>query len=254
MILAINIGNSNIIFGLHDGEKFVLSSRIKTEPLRTETEHAVLFSNIMRINKIDCGEITGAVISSVVPGLTNVVKKAIGILGDIPVTVVAPGVKTGLNIRIDDPASLASDHCCTAVGAISKYPLPAIIIDLGTATKITVVNEKREYIGGSIAPGVMVSLGALANSAALLPAIDITGELKVIGTETTQAMLSGILLGTASMLDGMIGRFEKEIGKVKTVVACGGLAKTIAPYCERDIIIDRDLLLDGLLAIYKKNM
>ena len=167
--------------------------------------------------------------------------------------IVGPGVKTGLNIKIDDPGSLAADLCCTAVGAMSKYPLPAIIIDLGTATKITVVNEKREYIGGSIAPGVMVSLGALANTAALLPSVDISGKLKVIATETAGAMLSGSLLGTASMLDGMINRFEKEMGGAKTIVACGGLAKIVVPHCEKDIIIDNDLVLDGLMTIYRKN-
>jgi len=253
MLLAIEIGNSHIGFGIHDGEKFVFSSRIKTDPMRTEMEHAVLFSNIMRLKKIDPNEITGAAISSVVPYLTGVMKRAIKVIRDIPVMTVAPGVKTGLNIKIDDPGSLASDLCCTAVGTITKYPLPAIIIDLGTATKITVVNEKREYIGGSISPGVMVSLGALANTAALLPAIDICGDIKVVATETTEAMLSGTVLGAASMLDGMIARFEKEIGPAKTVVACGGLAKIVVPHCERDIIIDKNLHLDGLLAIYKKN-
>lgn len=253
MILAIDVGNSDIVFGVYKDDKFAFSSRIKTDPMRTNTEHAVLLSNIMKLNKIDAADIKGAVISSVVPNLTGVVSAAVKMLADIPVTVVGPGVKTGLNIKIDDPASLAADLCCTAVGVLSKYPLPAIIVDLGTATKITVVNEKREYIGGAIAPGVMVSLGALSKTAALLPTVGLSTKLDVIATETTSAMLSGSILGTASMLDGMIARFEKEIGEAKTIVACGGLAKIVVPHCEREIVVDKDLLLDGLIAIYKKN-
>ena len=253
MVLAIDIGNSNIVFGVYDSDKAVFSSRIRTDPLRTDMEHAVVLSNILKLNKIEAKDLSGAAISSVVPNLTPVIKRAVKVIKDIPVMIVGPGVKTGLNIKIDDPGSLAADLCCTAVGAMSKYPLPAIIIDLGTATKITVVNEKREYIGGSIAPGVMVSLGALANTAALLPSVDISGKLKVIATETAGAMLSGSLLGTASMLDGMINRFEKEMGGAKTIVACGGLAKIVVPHCEKDIIIDNDLVLDGLMTIYRKN-
>ncbi len=253
MILAIDIGNSDIVFGVSGGEGFIFSSRIKTDPMRTATEHAVLLSNIMKLNKTAPREIGGAVISSVVPNLTGVMSAAVKMLGDIPTTIVGPGVKTGLNIRIDDPATLAADLCSTAVGALSKYPLPAIIVDLGTATKITVVNENREYIGGVIAPGVIVSLGALSKTAALLPSVGLSAKLDVIATETTSAMLSGSILGTASMLDGMITRFEKEIGKAKTIVACGGLAELVIPYCEHDIIIDKDLLLNGLVEIYKKN-
>lgn len=253
MILAIDIGNSNIVFGVHNGEKFLFSSYVKADPLRTETEHAVLLSNIMKINHIDAASIDGVAISSVVPNLTEVMRQAVSLITDAPIMAVGPGVKTGLNIKIDNPSALAADFCCTAVGAITKYPLPAIIIDMGTATKITVVNEKREYIGGAIASGIMLSLGALAKSTALLPAVGFSPNIKVIATETTDAMLSGSILGTASMVDGMVSRFEKEIGEVKTVVACGGLASVIVPHCSRKILLDKDLLLDGLIAIYQKN-
>lgn len=253
MILAIDVGNSDIVFGVSDGEQFVFSSRIKTDPMRTATEHAVLLSNIIKLNHTDSASLKGAVIASVVPNLTGVLSAAVGMISNIPITVVGPGVKTGLNIRIDDPATLAADLCCTAVGALSKYPLPAIIVDLGTATKITVVNEKREYIGGAIAPGLLVSLGALSKTAALLPDVGISAKLDVIATETTSAMLSGSILGTASMLDGMICRFEREIGAVKTIVACGGLAEIVVPHCERKMTVDKNLLLNGLVEIYKRN-
>lgn len=254
MILTIDIGNSNIVFGVHKPEGLVFSARIKTDPLRTDTEHAVLLSNIFALHDINAKALTGAAISSVVPNLTPVMEQAVKMICDIPVLAVGPGVKTGLNIRIDDPSTLAADLCCTAVGAMTKYPLPAIIVDLGTATKITVVDANKAYIGGAIAPGVMVSLGALAKSAALLPAIGLSSELKVICTETVDAMMSGSILGTASMVDGMIDRFSEVLGEVKTVVACGGPANAVIPHCRRRVTIDNDLLLDGLLAIYKKNV
>lgn len=254
MILTIDIGNSNIVFGVHKQDGLVFSARIKTDPLRTDTEHAVLLSNIFALHDIDAQALTGAAISSVVPNLTAVMKQAIKMIRDIPVLAVGPGVKTGLNIRIDDPSTLAADLCCTAVGAMTKYPLPAIIVDLGTATKITVVDANKAYIGGAIAPGVLVSLGALAKSTALLPAVGLSSELKVICTETVDAMMSGSILGTASMVDGMIDRFSEALGEVKTVVACGGLANAVIPHCKRTVTIDNDLLLDGLLTIYKKNV
>ena len=254
MILTIDVGNSNIVFGVHDKKKLLFSSRIKTDALRTETEHAVLLSNILSLHGIKNELLTGAAISSVVPNLTSVMRDAVKIICNIPVLAVGPGIKTGLNIRIDDPGTLAADLCCTAVGAMIKYPLPAIIIDLGTATKITVVDAQKAYIGGAIAPGVMVSLGALAKSAALLPSIGLNSDLKVICTETVDAMMSGSILGTACMLDGMIDRFTEVLGDVKTIVACGGLANSIIPHCRHNITLDNDLLLDGLLNIYQKNI
>ena len=136
---------------------------------------------------------------------------------------------------------------------MEHYPLPAIIIDLGTATKITVVDERRRYIGGAIAPGVAVSLGALTKSASLLPAVSLDSKIKPICGDTTGAMLSGSILGAASMLDGMIDRFCEVIGEAKTVVACGGLAPMVIPHCRRRIILDEGLLLSGLLAVYRKN-
>ena len=167
MILTIDIGNSNICFGVYEGKNALFTARAKTDPLRTETEYAVLLSQIFRLHQFEPAQLTGAAISSVVPALTAVFHDAVRILGNghIPTIVVGPGVKTGLNIRIDEPASLGADLACTAVGAAEKYPLPAIIIDLGTATKITVVTEDRSFIGGAILPGVKISLEALSGSA-----------------------------------------------------------------------------------------
>ena len=253
MILTIDIGNSNICFGVYEGKTALFTARAKTDPLRTETEYAVLLSQIFSLHGFDPSRLTGAAISSVVPALTTVFNDAVRILGNgnIPTVVVGPGVKTGLNIRIDEPASLGADLACTAVGAAEKYPLPAIIIDLGTATKLT---EDRSFIGGTILPGVKISLEALSGSASLLPSIGLgAGRIKTIGTNTVDCMLSGVVLGTASMVDGLIERYREELGEVPTVVACGGLSPAIVPHCRTDIILDQDLLLDGLLAIYRRN-
>lgn len=256
MILTIDIGNSNICFGVYEGKNALFTARAKTDPLRTETEYAVLLSQIFRLHQFEPAQLTGAAISSVVPALTAVFHDAVRILGNghIPTIVVGPGVKTGLNIRIDEPASLGADLACTAVGAAEKYPLPAIIIDLGTATKITVVTEGRSFIGGAILPGVKISLEALSGSASLLPSIGLgTGKIKTIGSNTVDCMLSGVVLGTACMVDGLIERYREELGEVPTVVACGGLSPAIVPHCRTNIILDQDLLLDGLLAIYRRN-
>jgi type III pantothenate kinase len=253
MVLAIDIGNSNIVLGVYRDGSLLFSTRIKTDPLRTETEYAVLIYNILMLHQIECKRLAGAAVSSVVPSLTGVLRDAVGILGAASLMVVGPGVKTGLNIRIDDPAQLGSDLCCTAVGAMEKYPLPAIIIDLGTATKISVVDKNKNFIGGAIAPGVMVSLGALSRSAAQLPVIGLNGDIRVIGTNTVDCMLSGSILGTASMIDGMLDRYGDAIGGAGTTVACGGLVETVIPHCHRPIRVDKNLLLDGLYAIYRKN-
>lgn len=257
MILTIDIGNSNICFGVYEGKNALFTARAKTDPLRTETEYAVLLSQIFRLHQFEPAQLTGAAISSVVPALTAVFHDAVRILGNghIPTIVVGPGVKTGLNIRIDEPASLGADLACTAVGAAEKYPLPAIIIDLGTATKITVVTEDRSFIGGAILPGVKISLEALSGSASLLPSIGLgTGKIKTIGSNTVDCMLSGVVLGTACMVDGLIERYRGGTGRSSH---CGGLAAAfprlscrIAAPTSSSI---RICCWDGLLAIYRRN-
>ena len=253
MILTVDIGNSHTVFGVYGEDGLRFSSRVKTDPLRTETEYAVLLSRLLDFHRCSAGSIEGAAVSSVVPALTPILRAAIGLLGPIRVLTVGPGVKTGLDIRIDNPGELASDLVCTAVGATERYPLPAVIIDLGTATKITVVDRNRRYIGGAIAPGVTVSLGALTRTASLLPAVALDAKIRPICGDTAGAVMSGVVLGTASMLDGMIDRFAEEIGKPDTIVACGGMAPTIIPHCRHAVILDETLPLFGLVSIYRKN-
>ncbi len=253
MVLAIDAGNSNICIGAYDGARLLMQARVHTDPLRTEAEYAVLFRQLLGLYRLAPEDIEGAALSCVVPSLTRVLQAAVRILAPVRVLTVGPGVRMGINLRIDEPASCGADLVCTAVGAAEKYPLPAVIIDLGTATKITVVDEKRNYLGGMIAPGVEVSLGALSASAALLPSVGLGRAIQAVGKNTVDSMASGSVLGTASLIDGMVDRFQEELGPARTVVACGGLAEAIVPHCRREIGVDPTLLLDGLMAIYRKN-
>ena len=252
MLLAVDIGNSNIVLGAYDGRTQLHHARLTTDPLKTEYEYAVMLGNILSLWGVERSDFDCTAISSVVPAITGVFPRAIELLLGHRPLVVGPGIKTGLDIRIDEPASTGADLVCTAVGALECYPLPCIIVDLGTATKITVVDKNRCFIGGSIAPGVMVSLRALSSSAAQLPHIGIHSDIKLIGANTVDCMLSGAILGAAAMLDGMIERYREALGP-STAVATGGLSEIIVPHCRTELICDPTLLLDGLTSIYYRN-
>lgn len=254
MILAIDVGNTNIVLGTYENDKLTDVSRIRTSSEKTADEYGVLIRSILRLHHQDPNSLEGIIISSVVPPLTATMKKSASLLNSrAKILTVGPGVKTGLDIRIDNPAQLGADLVSTAIGTLEKYPVPAIIIDLGTATKICVVDAHRSFRGCSILPGVNIALEALSSRTAQLPAISLEGEVKLMGTNSIDSMRSGVILGAASMLDGMIDRYEEELGGVKTVVACGGIVNAIVPNCRHKIIIDESLLLDGLYAIYKRN-
>ncbi|MBR4622566.1 MAG: type III pantothenate kinase [Ruminococcus sp.] len=253
MLLAIDIGNTNIVFGCFDGEEILFRERAATSHRSTDLEYANIMLAALKLHDIDAKEITGAAISSVVPSVTAIMKKAVEKLADVKVMVVGPGIKTGLSILIDNPAQLGSDLVVGAVASMNEYPLPLIVIDLGTATTFSVINEKKDFIGGIIMTGMAVSSDALTNKTAQLPRIAFEAPKKVIGTNTVDSMKSGIMFGTASTIDGMIERIEAELGQRCTVIATGGLAGTVIPLCKRDIILDDDLLLKGLLFIYNKN-
>ena len=253
MLLTIEIGNTNMNIGLFEGEMLTMSARLATERQKTDDQFAVEFLNIFKIYNIDFNKISGAVISSVVPEITIHVKNAVEKLIGTNVIVLSPGVKTGLNILIDNPAQLGADLAAGAVGAVSEYPLPAFVIDLGTATKIYAIDENKGFRGCMIAPGVAISLQALTNTSSLLPAISLEPPKKACGTNTIESMQSGIVLGTASMIDGLLDRFAEELGEPKTIIATGGLSHFISPVCKREIIYDGDLVLKGLKAIYNKN-
>ena len=253
MILAIDVGNTNIVVGCIDDLKTYFIERLSTNRTKTELEYAVDLKNVLDIYHIKKTEIEGCIISSVVPQITNIVKLAAEKILKKNAIVLGPGVKTGLNIMMDNPGQLGADQVADAVAGISGYPVPLILIDMGTATTASVVNSKKQYVGGMILPGVGVSLDALTARASQLSGISIDAPRHVIGKNTIECMKSGVLYSNAAALDGIIDRIEEELGEKATVVATGGLAKKIVPHCKREIILDEELLLRGLLIIYAKN-
>lgn len=253
MLLAIDMGNSNIEVGLLDNEQILFSERIATDVNKTASEYAVLLHALLEIRKVEINKIEGAIISSVVPPLTYELREAVKSVTSVSALIVGPNLKSGIKIKIEDPKSLGADLLVGAVAAKQLYGSPAIIIDMGTASTITVVDKEDSFIGGVIMPGVGVSLNALTNETSKLPKIDLTTPKKVINTTTVECMQSGIVYGQASLLDGMIQKMKKELGYDCKVIATGGLAKLIVPYCQQEIILDNDLMLKGLRIIYNKN-
>ena len=253
MILAIDVGNTNIVVGCIDDRKTYFIERLSTNRTKTELEYAVDLKNVLDIYHIKKTEIEGCIISSVVPQITNIVKLAAEKILKKNAIVLGPGVKTGLNIMMDNPGQLGADQVADAVAGISGYPVPLILIDMGTATTASVVNSKKQYVGGMILPGVGVSLDALTARASQLSGISIDAPRHVIGKNTIECMKSGVLYSSAAAIDGSIDRIEEAIGQPMTAIATGGLSKKIVPYCKREVILDDDLLLKGLLIIYRKN-
>ena len=254
MILAVDIGNTNIVIGCMEEEKIFFVERVSTDISKTELEYVVEFKTLLELYRIEMKEITGCIIASVVPPLNNVVKTAMEKLFKMSPLLVGPGVKTGLNILMDNPGQVGSDLIVNAVAGLQYYGAPIIMIDMGTATTISVVDEKKNYIGGMILPGVKVSLDSLVNRTSQLPRISLEAPKKVIGKNTIDCMKSGIIMGQAACIDGMIERIFEELGYEAAVVATGGLAGSIVPHCKRKVIHDNELTLKGLNIIYRKNI
>ena len=253
MILTVDIGNSNIVFGCVDGERILFEARVRTDATKTSDEYCVDLKIILDVYGVDFRNIEGAIIASVVPQVLNSLKTAIRKLTGKNALVVGPGLKTGLNIKIDNPSQTGADLVVGCVAALREHTAPLIVIDMGTATTMVVLDEKGALIGGSISPGVKVSLDALTERTALLPGLQLDRPKKAIGRNTIDCMRSGIMLGAACMLDGLVERMEEELGQRTTVVITGGIAKFIAPLCRREMIYDKDLLVKGLVALYREN-
>lgn len=259
MLLALSVENTNISIGGYEllNGRLLFVSQISTQTSLTVDEYAVKFLDILKLNGFSPNDIEGTAVSNVVTPISDVIKNAVKKLSDKKVLSIGPGVKTGINIKIDDPAVLGADLVCGAVSAVYKHSSPCIVIELGTATVISAVDKNGFFCGTSIVPGVKLSLNALSSSAAQLPdvSVDYDGK-KLIGTNTAMSMQSGIIVGTACMLDGMIQRFREHIGDDAKVICTGEFAKKIIPHCKlkEDIILEETLLLDGLYIIYKKNV
>ena len=253
MLLAIDIGNSNIVVGCIEGQTILHEARLATDLIKTSDQYCMDLKNLLSLYEINRTMIEGVIISSVVPPVLNSFKTAVTKLTGIKPMVVGPGIKTGLNILMDNPAQIGSDLVVAAVAALREYPAPLIIIDMGTATTMSVINANRAYIGGCICPGVRISSEALTARTAQLPGISLEAPKRAIGKNTIDSMQSGIMLGAACMLDGMIDRMEQELGQPATVLATGGIARFVIPMCRRTIIFDRNLLLKGLTILYENN-
>ncbi len=212
-----------------------------------------MLKTVLEIHEINRNGLEGAIIGTVVPALGEVLREAVRKVTHRKALLVGSGLKTGLNILIDSPAQAGSDLIVNALAALAEYPKPILIFDMGTATSLAVVNSKGNYVGGMIIPGVMLGMEALSNRTAQLPHISLDPPKKLIGTNTTDCMRSGAVYGNAAMLDGIIERAQEELGEKATVVATGGLAAKIVPYCRHTIIWDENLTLKGLLILYRKN-
>lgn len=253
MLLAVDIGNTNVVFGCVDGNNIVFSERISTNHSATSAEYAANIKSILEMGNFHLSDIDDAIISSVVPSITQTLKSAIKKLFKCDAMVVGQGLETGLNILIDNPRQLGSDQIVDAVAAIESYPVPLIIVDMGTATTFSVVDGNRNYLGGLITTGMRVATDALIQRTAQLPKIDFELLPSIIGKNTVDCMKNGAVYSNACAIDGIAQHIEEELGEKCTIVATGGLAEVVAPLCRRDVILDKDLLIKGLCIIYNKN-
>ncbi len=253
MILAVDIGNTNIMIGVIDSKKTYFVERLTTTIGKTTLEYAITLKSILEIYHIEPKHLEGAIVSSVVPPLNRTIVAAIQKITGITAKIVGSGMKTGLNILMDNPRSVGSDMIVNSIGALTEHEPPLIIIEMGTATTMSVIDKNGRYIGGAILPGLRVSMDSLSSSTAQLPRISLDTPKKVIGKNTTDCMRSGIIYGNASMIDGMLTRIEDELGQPATIIATGGIAKVILPLCSHEIIYDGELLMKGLLTLYEKN-
>lgn len=253
MLLAIDIGNTNIVIGGFEGDTLTFVARMSTNTSKTEDEYAAQLLDILSIHSVDKSIISGAIISSVVPQLNIIITKAVKFAYNVDAILVCPGIKTGINIHCDNPASVGADIICACVAAHHIYGSPSIVIDMGTATKMIYIDKTGAFTGASIIPGVNIALNALSRGTAQLPHISLEAPKSVLGKNTVECMRSGVVLGNACLIDGMIDRISEETGEKLNVYATGGLSASIIKHCKHEITHDADLVLKGLNIIYKKN-
>ena len=254
MILTIDVGNTNIVLGAVEDGKVLSTGRIATKRDDLANDFALKIRQVCELDGVDYTKFEGAIISSVVPQVNIALKNAVKKLTGLDCMVVGAGLKTGMNVKIDDPGTLGADLITGAVGAVSKYKPPIVFADMGTATTIMAIDRDGAFRGGAIIPGVKLSYRALSAGASLLPEISIESPKKCIATNTVDCMTSGAVYGAAAMLDGMVDRMEEELGEPVTAVATGGIARHVVPYCKRKIEYEPELILLGLEIIYKKNV
>lgn len=253
MILAVDIGNTNIVLGGISAGEILFEARMATDMIKTSDQYHLELKNMLSLFSVDLSTLEGTIISSVVPQVQNSIHTAIIKMTGKEPLIVGPGIRTGLNIHVDNPRQVGSDLIVAAVAGVRDYGAPLMIVDMGTATTISVIDETRSFRGGCICPGLRVSLDALISRTAQLPGISLDAPKQAIGRNTVDCMRSGIMLGTAAMLDGLLSRMEEELGREVTVVATGGMAQFVIPLCRRRILFDKNLLLKGLDILYHNN-
>lgn len=253
MILAVDIGNTNIVLGCIEGEEILFEARMATDLIKTSDQYCAELKNMLELFEVTPDKIDGTIVSSVVPPVLNSLKTAIRKLTGKNCMIVGPGIKTGLNIRMENPAEVGSDLIVAAVAAIAQYGAPLLLVDMGTATTITAIDRDGAFVGGCICPGVKISMEALTGRTAQLPGISLDRPQRAIGKNTRDSMRSGIMFGAAAMLDGLLDRMEEELGTPVKVIATGGISKFVIPLCRREMIYERSLMLKGLRLLYHRN-
>ena len=253
MLLAADIGNTNIVFGGIQGDRILFRARIATDRNKSSDQYAVTILKLLKVYGVEPEQISDCIISSVVPPVLNGVRTGLQKLLNIKPMVVGAGLKTGIKILADDPARVGSDRIVAAVGALRDHPAPLILIDMGTATTLEAVGRGNTYLGGCIIPGVRTALNGMVERCAQLPSISLEQPDRVIGRNTEDCLRSGVLCGAAAMLDGMVERLEQEMGETATVLATGGIAPLVVPLCKRKMVLEDDMILKGLMVIYEKN-
>lgn len=253
MVLAIDIGNTHILLGCFEDRKILFTELLSTDRSYTDLEYASLIKSALEFNVASFEDIEGAIISSVVPSVTGTIKTAVERFANVSPIVVGPGVKTGLKIRIDNPAQLGSDLVVSAVAGIKEYGVPQINIYMGTATAFSLIDSEKNYLGTSIGAGMGIAAEALSSKTSQLPNIAFETPKKVIGTNTVDSMKSGLICQNAALIDGMIDRIEEEYGQECVIVATGRYSSLVTPLCKHKIICDKELILKGLIEVYYKN-
>lgn len=253
MLLAIDVGNSNIVLGIFKENEIKLQKRISTYPQRTSDEFLLIMQGFLTLSKIRTKEIDSSIISTVVPPLVTPLREMVRNLFKLDPIFVEPGMKTGLDIKYDDPKEVGADRVVNAVAGYTKFGGPLIIIDFGTATTFCVISEKGEYLGGAIAPGLGISIEALFTKTAKLPKVELIKPKRIIGKNTIESIQSGIYYGTLSMIDGMIERLSKDLPKKPFIIATGGYANEIANSSKYIQKVCPFLTLEGLRILYDKN-
>lgn len=250
MLLAIDVGNTNTVLGMFDGDELRRSWRIKTDARQTADEIALMFRGLLE----GSAPVTGIALCSTVPSVLREMRDMLGrYYADIPTVIVEPGTKTGVPVLTDNPKEVGADRIVNTIAAHHLYGGPCIVVDFGTSTNLDVVSAKGEFLGGALAPGIEISLDALASRAAQLRKVELVTPRSVIGKNTVEALQSGALYGFAGQVDGLVDRIVEELGDVTAVVATGGLASIVVPESQTITHHDPELTLTGLRLVFEKN-